>query len=109
MEQNLVPVTETVVETVIEKPSYVLGGLLIGLSTLGAASLVKFGYTTVYKQWVRGEKSPEEVLMYLKTQNALLRQEKEALEKKGQEDFDKMMEVWETNKKKKEEEETKKP
>ena len=98
------PVTETVIETVSEKPSYILGGTLIGLAALGAASLAKFGYSTVYKQMIKGEKSPEEILMDLKTQNALLRQEKEALKNKNQEDFDKMMEVYETNKKKKEEE-----
>ena len=101
---ELEPVSETIVETIVEKPSYVLGGVLIGLSTLGAASLAKFVYTTVYKQWINGEKSPEEILMDLKTQNALLRQEKEALKNKSQEDFDKMMEVYEANKKKKEEE-----
>lgn len=104
MEQDLVPVTETVVETIIERPSYMLGGLLIGLSTLGAASLAKFGYNTVYKQWIKGEKSPEEILTELRTQNALLRQEKEALVKKGQEDFDKYMEEYEVKKAKKEEE-----
>ena len=102
---ELEPVPETIVETVIEKPSYLLGGLLIGLSTLGAASLARFGYCTIYKQMIKGEKSPEEVLMDLKTQNALLRQEKEALVKKGQEDFDKYMETWQAKKKKKEEEE----
>ena len=103
MEQELMPVSETVVETVIEKPSYVVGGTLVVLSGLGIFKLGELGVYG-YKRFVKGEKSTEEVLMDLKTENALLKQKNESFAKKSQEDFNIMMEVYEANKKKKEEE-----